>query len=304
MKYKYIDKKLAIGDVVAYTSESNDRLTEGKAYLVTGLEHSKYPQVTNDNCSERYSFSRYKIIATKPGKEAIKGDTVLRVKNGTSSCPTGTVFKVLDTCCDLGYAAGFSAHPSGCIVLQTEQYGSSLHNHTDWEDSVSYSTTIAKLKESRTTQYRIDKTGQIVIIDQSCKNTEGSTCYLPVDGSPLIYLMTKQVTEITQDNPKENVMTPTIGTTTITLTEAEYKTLAKETIAKPLTELQMEDKRPHMAKIFNEAGKHTSKLHAKTEKKLHKLITAHLAKNQFDDIRILAPNGKAKAEQLPVVFEK
>ena len=60
----------------------------------------------------------WKLVKTKPGSEAKVGDTVIRFKDGTRTCPTGTVFTVLEI--DQGYlyyTSVLAAETDECKVL-------------------------------------------------------------------------------------------------------------------------------------------------------------------------------------------
>ena len=71
-----------------------------------------------EGCRPSLDPNWWKLVKTKPGSEAKVGDTVIRFKDGTRTCPTGTVFTVLKIDHKaLYYDSTLSAYMNECKVL-------------------------------------------------------------------------------------------------------------------------------------------------------------------------------------------
>jgi len=128
MKYQYGDIKDAKSeDIVEFRGTSNTSFTTGSLYIID----IKDPTANNDRVFKNSGESgtatihsnTWKLVLTKPGSEAKIGDTAIRFKGGTPSCPTGTVFKVTYITCNnhLGYKPSYSADYAECLILCTEE---------------------------------------------------------------------------------------------------------------------------------------------------------------------------------------
>ena len=80
---------------------------------------------------------------------------------------------------------------------------------------------------------------------------------------------------------KGNIMQENIS---ITMTAKEFAKHQANPEPKVKTDLQLEKKKPFSAKVFDENGKYSKRLFAKTNPKLEDLISEHLHRNNFDVI--------------------
>ena len=112
------------GDIVECTHNFFDIFTKSKLYIVSSNKNKYEPNFIMIDKDDKGSTTNgwrkgsFKLVKTKPGTEAKVGDTVIRIKGGTSTCPTGTVFTVLEA--DRGYllyASSLAAVTNECKVL-------------------------------------------------------------------------------------------------------------------------------------------------------------------------------------------
>ena len=115
------------GDVVEWVdttrhsshNEGGCPMTLHKLYIVTNSIQNRILVTTDVGCTDdTWLKDSFKLVKTKSGTEAKVGDTVIRFKGGTRTCPTGTVFTVLEVGDNsLYYAHNLSAFTSECKVL-------------------------------------------------------------------------------------------------------------------------------------------------------------------------------------------
>lgn len=122
--YEYGNIKNAeVGDIVESTDKSNHETTKGKLYIIqSGSTNGSIGHFITDEDEKSVGIALnkrfWKLLKTKPGSEAKVGDTVIRFKHGTSTCPTGTVFTVLEVSYNsLYYARNLAADEYECKVL-------------------------------------------------------------------------------------------------------------------------------------------------------------------------------------------
>jgi len=116
MKYETrpIEKAKA-GDVVERIKQgpSNEPYDQIGYLAVVGND---FPE--SEGCRPSLEPNWWKLVKTLAGSEAKVGDTVIRIKGGTSTCPTGAVFTVLKVYNGfLHYDSDLVAYTSECKVL-------------------------------------------------------------------------------------------------------------------------------------------------------------------------------------------
>lgn len=126
---------------------------------------------------------------------------------------------------------------------------------------------------------------------------ENIDIFVPVDKIPI-----SPATSCSQSTPTIPEEEPVNEIITISMTVKEYAKLEKQVKqTKPMSDLELEYKKPFSAKVFNEDGKYLSKLFAKSQKKLDAAISEHLHRNRFDIIVDSTTHKTSKAARAEVV---
>lgn len=131
--YKYVDKKVEVGDVVLWTSDvpliPHD-LTKDEPYLVIHVSSDKVKVIDNlGNETELVDNISRKIIKTKSGEEAKTGDTCISTKKDIFEF--GSIIEISDVSESFIYWADnkCSNDKSLCVVLEKEEPKQTLQDY-------------------------------------------------------------------------------------------------------------------------------------------------------------------------------
>lgn len=138
--YEYLPiEQIKVGSVVQFINKSHYRdIPTGSLHIVDSVIDSKNI-ICNTISKAVLQSDSFKLIKTKPGYEAKTGDMIIRFKDGTSTMPTGGVFKakkVMPT--SIYYTETLSANINECLVLCTKEPEYTLNTDTSFTDTNSY----------------------------------------------------------------------------------------------------------------------------------------------------------------------
>lgn len=304
MEYEYVDGvNIGAGDVVI------GNYGDGKIHLVNEVngEIVYYKgKASNDLISD------VKLIKTKPGSAAKVGDTVICIDSyhKHKECEKGVVYKVNTSD---NYINGY--HKTSFLVLcQKEEFtypmwfkhrtSLSVYKYLSLCDCVSVKTGGIFKNTTKHTHEDMIQVDEPTISFEKCAVKD--TCSH--------YDMTNNCNGCGNN---QNKAYPEMGTDS----KMEKETLMKENIKveleitpdmikkvipkKPKSDLQNENKRPFMAKVFDSAGKIVKKrLFAKTQAKLDTLVDDWLQDNPKDEVHCFARTQVVRTKRLKLETTK
>lgn len=245
-----------------------------------------------DNNNKKYKVIKenkmWKLVKTKPGIEAKAGDEIICIKE-TGSLREGNIFTVKKHLnCSSTYIYMNVNKPYNVLdsyIPTTEHYWNGKNFLV-----------LCKVETFEPEMHLFQKE-QIKQMFQY-KTIGLSDAYVQANCYTKIRELTNNSSN-SQTQQKENIMKENIKVE-LTLTPDMVNQVAPK---EPKTDLQNENKKPFMAKVFRN-GKHIKRLHAKTQEKLDIAVNDHLQDNQKDEVHCYERTEIVKTKPVALIKKK